>query len=129
MLITICPSLFYALIVRGIYMFHYRHMPEVDMYHLASATPLVFSPGRIYSGLAAFFARNVRTSDTGKVYLIRIYLTLGCTLCVCVVASIHTVYSFIIPFIFRMSHVDESNWTLRFQVVILILILHPHLTR
>ena len=34
-----------------------------------------------------------------------------------VIAIIHCVYSFIIPFIYRIVFIDEDNWTLRFQVI------------
>ena len=40
---------------------------------------------------SAFFSRSARTSDTGKVYLIRIYLTLLVAFTVLLVASLHTV--------------------------------------
>ena len=103
-LFALVPATFYAILVRGLYMFHYRYVPQIDAYEVAVATPLLFSPSKLSALVVAFFGRNVRTSDTGKVYLIRIYLTLGVTIAVLTVASLHTVYSFIIPFIFRMEH-------------------------
>ena len=36
-----------------------------------------------------------------------------------VIAVIHCLYSFIIPFIYRIVFIDEDNWTLRFQVTAL----------
>lgn len=38
------------------------------------ACQLLISPYRLLALLAAFFSRSARTSDTGKVYLIRIYM-------------------------------------------------------
>ena len=40
---------------------------------------------------SAFFSRSARTSDTGKIYLIRIYMTLLVAFTVLLVASLHTV--------------------------------------
>ena len=137
------------------------------------ACQLLFSPYRLLALLAAFFSRSARTSDTGKVYLIRIYMAFLVTFAILVrssslhaclfpttwtrqllpasdgsalgllahrpnsaavlsttvapihlfphvvfvqlIASLHAVYSFIVPFIFRMNHIDQTNWTLRFQ--------------
>ena len=42
-----------------------------------------------------------------------------------VIAIIHCVYSFIIPFIYRIVFIDEDNWTLRFQVITVQLISFP----
>lgn len=133
-LYTLGPALFYAVIARGIYMFHYRCATQIrtapciaracsrccasicvggadvddsiEAYHEAAATPVMCSPNRLFAMSIAFFARSARTSDTGKVYLIRIYLTLLVTFTVLLIAALHAVYSFIVPFIFRMNHID-----------------------
>lgn len=107
MIIVLAPACVYALIVRGLYMFHYRHVAQIDTYTVATSTPLLLSPSKMLFLAGQFFSRNVRSSDTGKVYLIRIYLTLGITFACLVIASLHTVYSFIIPFMFRMARTAE----------------------
>jgi len=125
-LYTLGPALFYAVIARGIYMFHYRYVDDsIEAYHEAAATPVMCSPNRLFAMSIAFFARSARTSDTGKVYLIRIYLTLLVTFTVLLVAALHAVYSFIVPFIFRMNHIDSTNWTLRFQLITVQLMSFP----
>jgi hypothetical protein len=69
-LITVTPSLCYAGIARGAYMFHYRYVSvSIDTYHDAASTPVICSPTRLTALLVAFFSRSARTSDTGKVYL------------------------------------------------------------
>lgn len=124
--ITVLPSIVYAVIVRGLYMFHYRHAEEsIEAFHEAARTPLLCSPSRLLVLISAFFARSSRTSDTGKVYLIRIYLGLITTFCVLMIASLHAVYSFIVPFIYRMNHIDATNWTLRFQLITVQLMSFP----
>ena len=77
-LITLLPSAFFAVIARGLYMFHYRYVDDsIESYHAAaSQAPLLCSPARLGRLTSAFFTRSARTSDTGKVYLIRIYITL-----------------------------------------------------
>ena len=82
-----------------------------------ATTPLLLSPSRMLKNISLFLQRNARVSDTGLVYLIRIYTTILVTLAVIIIAAIHCVYSFIVPFIFRMNHIDATNWTLRFQLI------------
>merc|ERR1719482_142455 len=107
LLITVVPSLCYAVFARGVYMFHYRYVDDsIEAYHQAATTPVLCSPSRLCGLLGAFFSRSARTSDTGKVYLIRIYMTLLAAFTVLLVASLHSVYSFIVPFIYRMNHID-----------------------
>ena len=99
-------------------MFHYRFVDDsIEAYHEAATTPVFCSPSRMWNLVSAFFSRSARTSDTGKVYLIRIYMSLLVAFGVLLIASLHTVYSFLVPFIFRMNHVDPTNWTLRFQLI------------
>jgi hypothetical protein len=52
-------------------------------------------------------------------------MTLLVTFTALVVASLHAVYSFIVPFIFRMNHIDATNWTLRFQLITVQLMSFP----
>ena len=51
------------------------------------ACQLLFSPYRLLALLAAFFSRSARTSDTGKVYLIRIYMAFLVTFAILVRSS------------------------------------------
>jgi hypothetical protein len=44
-LIAFLPACFYALVARGLYMFHYRYVPETDMFQQASRSML--SPSRL----------------------------------------------------------------------------------
>jgi hypothetical protein len=75
--VALGPALVYALCCRGVYMLHYRYVDEsIEAYHEAATNPLLCSPQRIQMLITAFFSRSARTSDTGKVYLIRIYMTL-----------------------------------------------------
>ena len=109
-IITVTPSLCYAILARGFYMFHYRYVDDsLENYHEAATVPILCSPSRVSVLLVAFFSRSARTSDTGKVYLIRIYMTILVTFTVLLVASLHTVYSFMVPFIFRMNHIGKST--------------------
>ena len=109
-IITVAPSLCYAILARGLYMFHYRYIDDsLENYHEAATVPILCSPSRVSILLVAFFSRSARTSDTGKVYLIRIYMTILVTFTVLLVASLHTVYSFMVPFIFRMNHIGKST--------------------
>ena len=38
-------------------------------------------------------------------------------MCVIAIAVLHCSYSFVVPFVYRMVHVDEQNWRLRFQLI------------
>ena len=122
--IAVLPSWGIARLVRGLYMWHYRYMVD-KLDEEAPTTPLLLSPVRIYHLLSTFFAINARSVDVGTVYLIRIYLVLINTFVFIVIAVIHCIYSFIIPFIYRIVFIDESNWTLRFQVITVQLISFP----
>lgn len=113
---AILPATFYAVAVRGTYMFHYRHVDDL-INGTAVVTPLVCSPRRSLSSLGTFLGRNTRTSDMGKVYLIRVYMVIMVSLAIVLISTLHCVYSFIIPFIYRIEHIDAANWTLRFQLI------------
>ena len=123
-LICVCPSYFFARVVRGLYMWHYRYIVD-KLDEEEHSTPLLLSPVRLWRLFLTFFSGDARTVDIGTVYLIRIYMVLLSAAVLIIIQVLHCSYSFLIPFIYRIVYIDEVNWTMRFQVVTVQLIAFP----
>ena len=114
--IAIVPAYCVARIVRGVYMYKYRFIEQLEDAP-RSRLPMLCSPVRSFRFLTTFFAGNARTCDIAMVYLIRIYFVLTSSVALVIIAVLHCQYSFVIPFVYRMVHVDEANWVFRFRLI------------